>query len=476
MLYRVISKYGLATHLAFAAAIPAALTQFVSRDTLAATSLWFSLLAWLWILLEPSVLAGETISVARRRVLGGMLRDPIAWFFFIVVVFALVRWLNSGVAMVYDAENSIWSVRSPALALLPASAGSAGFWPFAAAVAMATCVTGVRHALGRNARIWFGLAAGAVSSTGAIAATICAGVGMEPFVSSALAEIGAASFPGAMFAAFLPVSVLCGIDAEERGMNGARLVFAWAVAGNAAGAYMFLPGMLGMAGLLLAGMVALAAFILLKKRTNAATTARAASLFSFGVLTAVFLVILPPYEKIQAAKSNGLDSKNAFPPALESRNNALHRIAKTMWIDKPWTGVGVGAFGLHVPFLADKDDWSILPPQPKDASNGYFTLIAESGICGAMFWAIGIGMLLHFWISRLAGSVKWYRKQDEGRKWVLCIPMVAWVGPIVGCVCLADAWFSTDLPGTALSICMVVAMSLAAASFPRLKRETAKDE
>ena len=101
MLYQNVSKYGLATHLALAAALPAALAQFVSGSTLAVLTLWMSLVAAIWILMEPSVLSGETISGARARVLSRIFRDPLAWFLAVAVLFALARWLNNGVRLAF---------------------------------------------------------------------------------------------------------------------------------------------------------------------------------------------------------------------------------------------------------------------------------------------------------------------------------------------------------------------------------------
>ena len=470
MLYQNVSKYGLATHLAFAAALPAALTQFVSVTALSVAILWVSLLACIWMLMEPSVFSGETISAARSRVLRGVLRDPFAWILWVSCLFALIRWLNSGVRLAFDAENSVWQIKEPAVSFLPASTGNSALLPLALMVAAAVVVIGVRHALGKNARIWFGVFSGAISAVGAFAAVVCAGLEMEPFKALAFSEFGSRFFIGSMFALFLPITVACGVEAEECGMTKARLVFAWAVGGNAVGAFVFLPGILGFGYLAASALVALMALFRLKKRAGAAACARAASMVAFGVVIAVFSAVLPPYAKIQESKLEGLDVEKAFPAALADRNSVLHGISKSMWLEYPWSGVGVGAFRLHAPFFASKEDWSVLPPEPKDGSNGYFTLIAERGICGALMWLIGIGFLLQFWISRLVGSIAWHKSQDDARAWFFCVPTVVWTGPLVLVLFAVDAWFSSGFPLTPLSACLIAAMSLSAASFPRVKR------
>ena len=96
----------MATHLALAAALPAALAQFVTEHMLGVAMLWTALLAWIWIIFEPSVFAGETVSRARARVLGRMLRDPFACFLVVATLFAFIRWLNSGIDLFYDAEKT----------------------------------------------------------------------------------------------------------------------------------------------------------------------------------------------------------------------------------------------------------------------------------------------------------------------------------------------------------------------------------
>ena len=476
MLYQNVSKYGLATHLALAAALPAALAQFVSGSTLAVLILWMSLVAAIWILMEPSVLSGETISGARMRVLSRISRDPLAWFFAVAVLFALARWLNNGVRLAFDAETSIWAVAEPAVSFLPASTSEAGLFPLAIAVLMAVVIIGVKHGLGRNARIWFGIAAGAVSATGAVAAAIHAGLDMEPFRSEACAVFGAPCFYGSMYALFLPAAVACGFQAEGCGMTKSRLVFAWAVAGNSLGAYFFLPGLLGAAYLAVSALIALMSIVVLKIRSGAASAARAASMLAFGVVLAVFTSILLPSTAVQESKAAGFDVEKAFPPALADRNEALTRIAKAIWLEHPWSGAGAGAFVLQAPFSAGKDDWTVLPPEPSIGPDGYLTLIAERGIAGALICLIGLGFLLQFWIARLIGSFAHQKLQDEGRSWFLNTPVVVWAGPLVLLAFLADAWFSSGFLLTGLPACVAAALPLAAASFPKVKRDVGNEE
>ena len=474
MFHQNVSRFGLATHLALAAALPAALAQFVSMHSLAVSMLWMALAAWIWILFEPSVLSGETVSRARARVLGNMLRDSLAWFFLVASLFAFLRWLNSGVKLFYDAEKTLWTVCEPAMSILPASSGDAGFLPFVVVFVAATVALGVRHALGKNARIWFGVTTGAFSAVGGLAASICVAFGMEEFRESALAGFGVPFFAGTPYALILPISIACGIEAEERGIAKARLLFAFAVAGNAVAAFVFLPAILGIAYLAVSAVVAVVALALCKRRQGAASTARAASMLALGIIGAAAVVLVPSYKDVVHEKMSGLNVEKAFPPAMVDRNEALQRVSVAMWKDFQWGGVGVGAFKLQAPFYVSSDDWSVLPPRPELASNSYLTLLVERGIIGSLFLLSGIAFLVFFWVSRLVGSVKWHNEHEEGRAWVFCMPVTVWAGIAVLVLALTDAWFASGFQLTSLVLYAASAMSLAASSFPKARNRSEK--
>ena len=58
MFQKLITKYGLATHLALLASLPCALQPFLQGHDLGITILWLSGIAGLWLLVEPSILTG----------------------------------------------------------------------------------------------------------------------------------------------------------------------------------------------------------------------------------------------------------------------------------------------------------------------------------------------------------------------------------------------------------------------------------
>lgn len=476
MFHQTVSRFGLATHLALAAALPAALAQFVSTQALAVSMLWVALTAWIWMLFEPSVLSGETISRARLRVMGRILRDPFAWFLLLATLFTFVRWLNSGVGLFYDAEKTVWSVKEATMTIFPASAGDAGFLPFVTVLVAATVVIGVRHALGRNARIWFGVMFGAFSAVGALSAVICVAMGVESLKGMAAATFGAPFFMGSSFAFILPVAIACGVEAEERRITKARLFFALAVAGNAVAAFVFLPVILSAAYLSISVLVVFISLALCNRCNGAAACARAASMLAFGIVGALSAILVPSYKDIVSEKMAGFVAENAFPPALKDKNEVLQRLSVSMWKDAQWSGVGVGAFKFQAPFYAGSEDWDVLPPNPELSSNSYFTILSEQGIVGALFWVVGIGFLVCFWVFRLVESLRWHKSQEEGRAWIFCVPAVVWAGLAVLLASLADAWFSSGILLSPLAVSVAASMALAASSFPKMKRSRLKED
>ena len=99
MILKIISKYGLAAHLGFLAASPVAFAPFLDASALGRLILWLSLFTVVWILFDPSLRMGEHSADARKRVATELVRDPFLWFFILVAVFAVVRWLNSGIVL-----------------------------------------------------------------------------------------------------------------------------------------------------------------------------------------------------------------------------------------------------------------------------------------------------------------------------------------------------------------------------------------
>ena len=152
---KLISKYGLAAHLAILAVAPLFLFPFCSEGSIATTVLWLSVLCGVWVIMEPSRRSQEMLHDARSRIAQAIAKDPVFWLTLFLAVVSGVRFFNDGVMMGYDAEKLIWVLTEPASPLLPGSVAGAGYLPFAASIAIIVILQGARHALGKSARISF---------------------------------------------------------------------------------------------------------------------------------------------------------------------------------------------------------------------------------------------------------------------------------------------------------------------------------
>ena len=167
---RFIAKYGLAAHLALLAVAPLFLFPFFADGIVTETLLWLSLVSALWMVFEPSMRAGESLSDSRHRVARAILRDPLFWILLVMVAFSGFRALNTGIALSYNAETSAWYVSDQAFPLLPGSVKGSGGLSFSATVAFSVLLQAGRHSLGRAARQFFLLVS---SSLAGLAAVIC---------------------------------------------------------------------------------------------------------------------------------------------------------------------------------------------------------------------------------------------------------------------------------------------------------------
>lgn len=470
MLQKFLSKYGLATHLALLAAVPLALTPFLDAARLASVVFWLSGLAALWLLTEPSIRAGEHLSSARRRVRGALVRDPLFWLLLLVVLFALVRACNTGIALRYDSEQAAWLVGEAKLGGGPASVGLTGLLSFATALAVWVVVLGIRHGIGLMARIVFGVSGAFFAGVGGLSAAGCACAGMAPFAGWLRAGFAEAPFWASVFGVWLVLGIVCGVQAEARKWAFARLPFVLGMAGNVAALVFFAPPLVAVAWLALSVLVLVFSLAYLARASSGGAVARTFVLAVFGYALPVFLLMLFVSEPLRALKLNGLDPEIAQPEVYCAASEALSRIAREAWKAHPWFGVGSGALGLHVPFLAEKADWAFLPAQPAFAYNGYWTLLAERGIVGCLLPAVVLGLLLAAYCVRLVSSYSYLRYQDDADVFVFAVPPVAWFAPLTVVLLAVEAVWSPVFLTDNLFVAAPVALALAAAACPRAKK------
>lgn len=470
MIQKFLSKYGLATHLALLAALPLALSPFLAAATLASVVFWLTALAAVWLFTEPSVRAGEHLSLARARVRHDIFLDPVFWFMALAVVFAGVRWMNGGIALFYDAEQASWMVKASEWTMLPSSAGDAAHLPFALSLALLVLLCGLRHGIGLMARVDFGVVGALVAGLGGVFAAVCAGCGMPGFSDWMSAGFADVPFWPSLFAVWLVIGVASGIQAESRHWKAARLPFALGIAGNTAALLFFAPPLVAVGWLALVALLLVFSLFYLGRAGSTGAVARSLSLAVFGFALPVFMVMLLMPESVRELKVAGLTPSLALGESYQDMAAALSRISRAMWVEHPWTGAGLGSFGLHAQFLAEKAEWAVIPTQPQFATNGYWTILAERGIVGCSLLVVLLGMLLFTWGARLAGSFMYLRHKDDADIFPFAVPPIAWAAPFCLVLLGAEAVFVPISVEPCLLFALALPLALSSAAFPKAKK------
>lgn len=470
MLQKFLSKYGLSVHLALLVAAPLALTPFLDAASLASVIFWLSGLAVVWLFTEPSIRVGEHLSLARRRVRGELIRDPFFWFLLVAVLFALFRMLNAGIALKYDPEQVIWTVGKSKFGGGPAAAGEAGVLPFSVGIALLVLAMGIRHGIGLMARIVFGLSGALFSGIGGCAAVGFACAGEGPFVGWLGSGLADAPFWASSFGVWLIIAIVSGVQAEARKWSSARLPYVLGIAGNSSVLFFFAPPVIAVVWIVFAFMALLVSLVYLGRANSVGAVARNLSLAIFGLALPVFVMMMFVPDTVRAAKISALAPEFAFPESYKQASEALSRISRQIWVAHPWFGVGEGAFGLHVPFLAEKADWTVIPAQPKFAINGYWTILVERGIIGCVILAVGLGMLVGTYFIRLVGAFGYLRRQDDVDIFPFAVPPIVWFAPLTVVILALEAVISPIFLNGTLFLTVLSALALSASAFPKAKK------
>ena len=403
---KAIAKYGLAAHLALLAVAPLVLFPFCTDAATAVVMLWLSLFGLCWLLLGPSVHTGEMLHDARRRVVRSIFRDPLFWAFLVVVVVAGLRALNTGIGIVYDYEQREWGVADPACLFLPGSVADCGFLPFSASLAAGVVVLGCRLAMGRSARMAFLLIASLLSGVTAAAMLVFAAngdkVSLAAFVHAPERFVGL----GAGFAVYLMCATVAVFAAFERKWNKAMPLVMFAVAGNAAGLFAFLPPLEAVVFAGAVFVVFLGVFVCAWRTLRGTNEFRILVVFSISLVLGGLLVVATVPEAMVEAKLNAIAEGGFFPQEYMEVRRRLSAAALKAWSGSPWAGVGVGAFRFQLRFNIAQADWMALPKHVVAVSNGWWQLLVERGIVGVALIALPFGFLLFTYFKRMAISLR----------------------------------------------------------------------
>lgn len=460
---KVISKYGLAAHLALVAVAPLFLFPFFGDAVVATVLLWLTALASVWTLLEPSRRSGEMLHDARSRAASSIAVDPLFWLLALLVVVAGVRWANGGIAISYDAESRVWSLADPGCAFLPGCVKGAGYLPFALSLAVTVLFLACRHCLGKTARLSFLFTSTVLSGVAAVSACVLAALGSPGASGAAECVLGNGSFAGSVFGVHFLMALVAFVAGLECCWNKYFLLFAFAIGANGAGLYFFAPAPV-VCGYLAVGAV-LAVFLLtmltFSEGSVCALKFFACLMVGVGVAVLCGMGLAPAglNEARMAVFSDGSLVNESFGEVRGFLTDAAMRA----WGEHRWLGTGVGSFALDVRMMASGTDWALLRDFRGFAPNGWAQLLAERGICGALALAAVFGFLLATLVRRFVSG---WRKA--------LVNPVSWLGPVVLATVAVETVYTASLFRPEQLLVVGAVLALAASSIPAARKDEEK--
>ena len=449
------SKYGTAAHLALLTVAPLFLLPYFSVAEVGHFIIWFSVVSFFWVFLGPSRRANETTSDSRYRVLDGVIRDPLFWFSIAVLFFAWLQWLNSGIRIAYDAETQAWTMAKPAMQDIPGSVGDEGFLPMAASLALVVIFAGVRHSLGRQARMAFIVLASILSGIAAIVAILALNFGAEGPNQLLLCDYRLPSFIGTAFGLFFVGSLVALFGAIEFSWVRGELLLVVALCTNALGLLAFAPAATVLAFFAAFILIMLISFIQTRRLMSGTGSFRCALAIALALATIVFYAITAAKSSPLGVRVQSALNLFPFPEDFFKLRAALSSLSLTIWKSSPWDGTGLGSFPLDLRFFATASDWANIDPSQKGVLSCWWQLLVERGITGAVMFALGFGFLLWSYFYRLIRSFK----------------RIAWhplhlLGPFAFLAIIAISFVDCSLMRADVIMVLTAFMALSAADFP----------
>ncbi len=460
------------------ATAPLFLFPYCCGDDVATVLVWLSPLAALWVLLEPSRRTDEMLHDARSRVVRAMLFDPLFWVMLLIVVIAGLRWANGGIELAYDPEKSEWFVSEASMKFMPASVLGCGKLPFAASLALLVILQGCRHALGKSARASFLLSASTLAGVAGVAAAVAVYFGHSGAVAATKCGLSESSFAGSAFGAYFLAGFAALVAAFENRWTRQFGLFAFALGGTATGVYFFAPAPVS-ALYLASGIVMLAVCVGYAGFFLGGTT-------PFKCVATVLIAAAIPCLLAAGLAPEGMNADrlaafsdeggSLFRDGFFKLRELLSGMASKAWGERPWIGKGIGSFPLDVRFAATPEQWKLLPATVDGTLNGYWLLLAERGIVGAVSIALPLGFVAFTFVRRLVGAIREavgvpaaseLGATVERRR--IFIPACA-LGPlVVAAVAVETAFDSSGLRADAIMAAGAL-FALSASSFPSAKK------
>ena len=459
-----ISKYALAVHIAFLAASPLFLFIWVGEAEMASVLLWLSFIGAAWYFLEPSRRGGEMLHDARRRVVLSLCKDPLFWVFAVLAALTSIRFFNDGVAMTYDASTGKWSVTGAFVSFLPSCVTGKGRLEFALVVALATVVETCRHALGKAARTCFLFSLSLFAGIAAIIGAFACYFGWGTALLHSECQLATSSYAGTAFGICMLAGTAALAGVFEKGWNGMLIFYSFSIGACATGLYFFAPSyvvLLYLAGFLVMFVASVIYAGVVCDRTVAFKTVAAVIMGT--LVPAICCMWLAP-KSVESARLAPFanDTFTLFSQNYWKTRELCCAVASKVWNSSPWLGSGLGSFGLDMNFNAAPGDWTVLPAAQSAAVNGWWHLLAERGLVGAISYALVAVLLLSSFVVRAI-------KCDFGKSFIPAAALSA-----VTALCLAaQTFFDISLYRADVLLAALSAFSLGASSFVVVPQERA---
>ena len=398
----VFVRYGVAMHVALMVVYSA-----WARGGSSPVYVWA--LPWLCLgllevmLLLPPVRRGEAPQTAVKRMLGGILLDPVTYVGVALVGFLVVQWLNGPCELVQDTTaDSGWTYSPPPL---PG-------WPFCVVreealqvllwfVAVVSAVIAVRHAIRPSARYFIlklFVANGALLSILGFAQVFtCPGKlfwyrTIEVYFFS---TFGYPNHAGTFFVMMTAINI--GLLIRAIGNKGRSGEIAWltlAFCLNAAGCY----GSLCRAAIVMGSLVIVAGlaygFLYLWNRIPRIKVLAAAAIAAAVLVCAGVLALVPgsPLKK----EIDTIDFSH-LASVYQGDREELAQAALEIWKDHSWTGVGGWGFRRYVGLYMAPDRWEYLLTSGRaNVHNDAIQFLCEHGIIGfGLMAALALALLVH---------------------------------------------------------------------------------
>jgi len=457
---KLIAKYGTAVHLALLAVAPLFLFPFFSDSETATVLLWLSLPAFSWAILSPSLRSGEALHNARQRVMKSVRSDPLFWTSLGLVLLTGVRALNGGISLVYDAEVAKWSLSKPVLEILPGSVEGAGRLPFSVMVAVTALLLGCRHSLGPSARMAFLMLSSTFAGMAAVLSILVGANGCEVIRSAITCSEVSSFYVGVAYYLHLLGGTVALLAAFERKWNWMMPLFGLAIGGTAAAGYLFSPVIVTV--VFASAEVLLLLYVVIFAMKTLAASGEFKLLVVSGlslVLGGLLVMTLEP--DVTMSRVALIKAMEFLPDSFVSVRKALSDVALRSWLSNLWLGTGLGSFPYAFRFYAETTDWQLVRAGAQSVPNGWWFLLAERGIVGAMIIGLPVGFLVFTYLRRMIGWISWR---------TYCHPACC-LGPLVLAALAVSGMYGCALFRADVMIVAVALLAVSANSFPRGKRK-----